>query len=142
MTKIPEYIRFWEKVGIIDRGSKLGECFEWQACKNNQGYGTFRPVKNGKLWLAHRYSYLTLIGNLEIGFVIDHLCRNPLCVRPEHLEQITQKENMWRALAKTHCKRGHAMQGTNLFYYPSGKRECRLCHNIRRMEEYYRQKER
>ena len=28
---------------------------------------------------------------------------------------------------KTHCKRGHALSGTNLYIYPSGWRGCRVC---------------
>ena len=28
---------------------------------------------------------------------MDHLCREPLCVNPDHLEPVTQRENLRRA---------------------------------------------
>lgn len=32
---------------------------------------------------------------------------------------------------KTHCKRGHALAGTNLYVHARGARECRTCRRER-----------
>jgi hypothetical protein len=45
---------------------------------------------------AHRYSYEMFVGLIPNDLVIDHLCRNKLCVNPDHLEAVTQQENLAR----------------------------------------------
>lgn len=37
-------------------------------------------------------------GNIEEGLVVDHLCRNKLCVRPDHLEAVSQSTNVRRGI--------------------------------------------
>lgn len=82
--------RFWEKV------DKLGPngCWIWTACKLGGGhggpYGSF-GADNKKTVLAHRYSYQLEYGAIPNGLELDHLCRNTLCVRPDHLEAVKHK---------------------------------------------------
>lgn len=76
---------FWIKVQKIPGG-----CWNWLG-GTSRGYGIFRGVK------AHRWSYEHLVGPIGEGMVIDHLCRNPSCVNPGHLEQVTVAENNRRA---------------------------------------------
>lgn len=71
------------------------------------------------------------------GLVTDHLCRNPRCVNPKHLEAVTQKENLLRGLAmgalnkvKTHCKRGHEFNKENTYLRPNQDRVCKKCKKI------------
>ena len=45
---------------------------------------------------AHRWSYMLFSGEIPDGLVIDHLCRKKACVRPDHLEPVTQKVNSQR----------------------------------------------
>lgn len=45
---------------------------------------------------AHRYAYELAYGPIAEGLVIDHLCRNKPCVRPDHLEAVTNAENIRR----------------------------------------------
>ena len=67
-----------------------GECWEWQAVKT-KGYGIFRGNQ------AHRWAYQQWCGQIPEGLVIDHLCKNPGCVNPDHLEAVTQRENLRRS---------------------------------------------
>jgi hypothetical protein len=45
---------------------------------------------------AHRYAYECLVGPIPAGYVLDHVCRERLCVNPAHLEAVTVEENARR----------------------------------------------
>lgn len=84
--------RFWAKVDkdgpVPQHASDLGPCWVWTAYRNPGGYGCF---DHG---LAHRWSYMEANGPLpEDRPELDHLCRNPACVRPSHLEPVTGRIN-------------------------------------------------
>lgn len=121
--------RFDEKVEL---DPKTG-CWEWQACRCSGGYGNFRH--KGRVVVAHRLAYETLVGPIPEGLDIDHLCRNRKCVNPHHLEPVTRRENILRGegqgakhARKTHCQHGHPLSGENLYINPaSGQRVCREC---------------
>jgi hypothetical protein len=77
-------------------------CIEFTGALN-KGYGITR--KNGRTAQAHRASYELVRGPIPDGLHIDHLCENPPCVNPGHLEPVTQAENTRRyAKALPHCK--------------------------------------
>jgi hypothetical protein len=117
-------------------------CWEWVAAKNRDGYGLVAVQSNtasGHTTLqAHRVVYELFVGPIPDGMQIDHLCRNPGCVRPDHLEPVTHKENMARAVWpnrwKTHCHRGHAFDETNTYWRKDrpGMRGCKTCNNLTR----------
>ena len=75
--------------------------------------GYYRVSIQKRNYLVHRLAYETKYGKIPEGLVIDHLCRNRACYNPDHLEVVTQKENLRRGLhnnhnnqnkGKTHCK--------------------------------------
>lgn len=125
----PAVDRFAEKVALTDTG-----CLEWLAGVTQDGYGRFRP--GGRAFptgLAHRWSYEWHVGPIPDGLHLDHLCRNPSCVNPDHLEPVTCQENSLRGTgfvatnaAKTHCPAGHPYSGENLYLY-RWSRGCRTC---------------
>ncbi len=85
--------RFWSKV---EKTAPDG-CWLWLAGKNASGYGKFVVGgAYGQHWLAHRYAYTSLRGQIEVGMELDHLCRIRACVNPAHLEQVTRAENARR----------------------------------------------
>lgn len=101
-------------------------CWLWMGALYKDGYG---QVRHGATSRAHRASFELFVGPIPDGLVIDHLCGVKHCVRPDHLEAVTQAENVRRAQAhKTHCPQGHPYSGANLYVNPtSGHRLCRCC---------------
>ena len=79
--------RFWTKVEFTET------CWIWRGYVAHFGHGQFR---DGKAWKAHRWSWTKLVGEIPDGAVLDHLCREPACVRPEHLEPVSQRVNTLR----------------------------------------------
>lgn len=90
--------RFWSKV------DKTDTCWLWTGSGNPGGYGLF--LSNGKNQSAHRYSYKLHKGEIPAGLYLDHLCRVPACVNPDHLEPVTNRENGIRGLRVTAKKSG------------------------------------
>jgi hypothetical protein len=126
-----KFARFWSKV------LKTDGCWEWQGTKTEAGYGQIH--QDGKRVYAHRFSYVIEHGEISPDLVIDHLCKNPGCVRLSHLELVTQKVNSLRGdgptavnARKTHCKRNHLLGGSNLYINPQGYRQCKTCMRNRR----------
>ena len=113
------------------------DCWEWTSAKIKAGYGEFHY--QGKPVYAHRFAYELLKGKIPKGFHIDHLCRNTICVNPEHMEPVTCKENLRRGehvnqnTFKTHCIHGHEFTAENTYYHlrKSGtRRYCKTCIRI------------
>lgn len=112
------------------------ECILWIGKVNNMGYGQFCLA--GVFVLAHRYSYEQAKGVIPEGLVLDHLCGNPRCVNPAHLEAVTQADNLRRGKGfaglnykKTTCPNGHVYTGDTTLFNKQGWRECRICRQAR-----------
>jgi len=125
--ELPE--RFWDKV------IKTDTCWLWMG-KIDDGYGRFHTA--GKYYLVHRMSFVVLKQKLQENTQVDHLCKVRNCLNPDHLDEVTSKENTRRGLAKIYntdpnkCPYGHDYDGEI-----AGKAEgsiykvCRKC-QIRR----------
>lgn len=107
-------------------------CIEFTGFRTRDGYG--RVAKGSRRPSAHRAAYELLVGQIPEGMELDHLCRNPSCVNPGHLEPVTPRENTLRSdnpaalnARKTHCKQGHEFTDENTYRTPGGRRECRTC---------------
>lgn len=133
-------VRFMSKVRTTE------DCWEWIAGCTPEGYGKFWI--NGKTDLAHRVAYRLHVGPIPHGLVLDHLCRNRRCVRPDHLEPVTHRTNLLRGdtlaaanVAKTHCRNGHPYSEVNTYIAPDGSRMCRLCMRASGRRRYWRLRE-
>lgn len=67
-------------------------CWEWAGRKNRDEYGLF-DVNFQKGVLVHRWMWMHLVGPIPLGMHLDHVCVNPLCVRPGHLQALTPEEH-------------------------------------------------
>jgi hypothetical protein len=100
------------------------------------GYGQVRI--GAKVYRAHRVAWEHERGPIPADAVIDHLCRVPGCVNPDHMRVVTQRENVlagespWALNArKTHCFNGHEFTPENTFWQ-GNRRRCRECRRIYR----------
>lgn len=82
------------QIKIDQKGSD--DCWVWLGSKTPTGYGQFYPTPQKPIG-AHRYAYILAVGDIPRGFQIDHLCKNPSCVNPNHLEAVTHRNNVRRA---------------------------------------------
>ena len=121
---------FWNHFWLqVDRTS---ECWIWNGRRIRRGYGNIRY--RTRPTCTHRLVYQTLVGEIPEGFVLDHLCRNPPCCNPAHLEPVTDYENIMRGVGlgalnarKTTCAKGHELtprKGTTW-------RACLVCNRAR-----------
>lgn len=138
VTKLPANMRQKIMVSIDQTLTNGTVCWEWTGATNPNGYGSV-GVGNRKTALAHRASYVAVIGKIAAGLTLDHICRNKLCVNTDHLEIVTRAENSRRRhAAQTHCKEGHALSGENLRVVerPGGytRRVCITCQRARNRE--------
>lgn len=107
-------------------------CHLWTRSKSKRGYGTVKF--ESKTSYVHKVVYEHFVGSVSKGKELDHLCRNPLCANPKHLEPVTHQINVLRGISlqaknaqKTHCPKGHPYANENLIVNNRGGRECLTC---------------
>lgn len=112
-------------------------CWTWPRPNTPNGY--FVIVVAGQRRMLHRLIYEIAVGPIPDGLTIDHLCRNTLCIRPDHLEPVTIATNIMRGVnpaalraRQTVCTKGlHELSGDNLMieYDKKGRshRRCKPC---------------
>jgi hypothetical protein len=92
LTELPDRIR--AKIEVVSNG-----CWLWRGWVEERRPG---KLSYGKVWwegtmrYAHRIVFQLLVGEVPSGQQLDHLCGEPSCVNPAHLEPVTAKENTRR----------------------------------------------
>lgn len=84
-----DFYRFWSKVDIKDN---IEECWNWTAFIYPNGYGVFK-FNCGNV-LSHRMAYILSKGKIPSELQVQHLCNNPTCCNPSHLELGDNSKNM------------------------------------------------
>lgn len=121
-------------------------CWNYTRAKSIKGYGKLSAW--GKMYLAHRLSFIVFKGKIPKGKFLDHLCRNPSCINPDHLEVVSNRENILRGIGisavnsrKTHCVNGHRLSGRNLYVKiingRKRQRVCKIC-NLNAWRRWYK----
>ena len=126
-------------------------CLTWCGVVSKTGYPQYSP-SHAKTYRAHRFAYERVIGPIPEKMTIDHLCRNRSCVNVDHMEVVSNRENVLRGTGpsainhnKTHCNNGHPLSGPNLgsgIVRGRPTRLCRACsreHSRRWLEKYKRE---
>lgn len=136
----------WDKIKEIGWTRTANGCYEYNGYRNEHGYGQFREASTNKLLRIHRVVYREVIGLLRDDEVVMHLCDNPACGEPTHLQKGTQVENMRdmftknrdKSAAWTHCPNGHRYPLDR----PKGidSNRCNIC--TRERNKRYRQRKR
>lgn len=136
----PKFWRYVDRNGGTEYqadplASAEGECWVWNGSLDKLGYGRFQMGR--KSMLAHRVAYLdgSRTSRIPEGWVIDHLCRNASCVRPDHLEAVDHATNVARGArgkaALTACPSGHKYtpETTRVITRANGRefRRCKIC---------------
>lgn len=148
----PPQDRFWAKVDkngpTPEHRPDLGPCWVWTGARKGKGYGSF--FLDGKCRRAHRVAFEWQNGSIPNGLQTDHLCRNRLCVNPDHLEAVDNRTNSLRGVGfvarhaqQTHCLRGHPFTPENTKLEPDKyglKRRCLTCRRQRARARYHAQK--
>lgn len=128
---------FWAKVDCS------GAHWIWKGATDRKGYGNFRVSKDS-VNKAHIFAYVLFKGPIPKGMQVDHECNIPACVNPSCLRLLDNAANNARSSSpsavnarKTHCIRGHALEGENLLRRKDGYRGCRTCQNLRRRASHH-----
>lgn len=133
--------RFWNNVSATSAEG----CWNWNGPISIYGYGRLMESvgnRKTKQLMAHRFAYEEVIGKIEEGMTIDHVCRNKSCVNPAHMEIVTRGENSTRAHSKNMnamrdncCIRGHKIEGENVVLEKrkngSQRKRCKACAKLR-----------
>lgn len=122
------------------------DCRIWVRATRH-GYGCISI--DGQMKQVHRVVWELVNGPIPDGMTIDHLCRVKACVNPEHLEVVTQAENVARAVPfrprssttrrstvtptlRSECLNGHEYTDDNTREDRQGRRVCIECLRKRR----------
>ena len=123
---------------------KTRTCWWWLKSKNELGYG--KAYYQGKQYKAHRIVYELMTGIKPPDHLVsDHLCNNPSCVNPKHIEFVTQGENARRMSERMKtCRKGHSRGKENMGQHSKNRPylDCLTCRSEHAKKSYKRHRRR
>lgn len=121
--------RFWSKVEAGPTHPVLKtRCWLWTAGKNDKGYGKVKV--DGKTVYAHRAAWFLERGKWPKKHLL-HKCDTPACVRPDHVKEGTNRENVRDKMSKGRW-RGGSLCGEK---HPRAKLKDAAVRRIRALHE-------
>lgn len=144
----PAIERFMAKVvegPVPEYRPELGPCLLWTGARTTYSNGQYGRLRddNSRMVPAHRWHWEYVNGPTDAA-AMDHLCRVTMCVRPHHLEPVSDRENILRGATlasanalKTHCPNGHPFD-----LFRAGRRGCRQCRAAQLRRNYLDRKAR
>jgi hypothetical protein len=103
-----------------------GDHWIWQGKPRRDGYGRYGQH------LIHRLVWELLIGPLAPGEILHHDCDRKLCCNPAHLVVTNRSDHpdnrQHQLAARTHCDKGHLLDGVKSRRGRRGERYCKTCH--------------
>lgn len=118
-------------------------CVTWRGAHDGKGYP--HCSVDGKTVRVFRELYRAFVGEISAE-VLHHRCENKGCVNPWHLEEVSKSEHhafKHPRTLRTHCPKGHALVGDNLYEQKIGafknktQRKCRTCEAARKSTPEY-----
>lgn len=91
---------FWKNLpqDILTKQEIKDYCWIWQGNTSGKGNGAGRGYGRikyrGESRAVHRLSFVCWNGPIRGSKVVDHICTNRLCCNPNHLQLVTQKQNV------------------------------------------------
>lgn len=123
-----DYQRYREHIRKHSTDDDKG-CWIWNRCTN--GKYPLHGLRKQESRYAHRLSWRAFNEKrIEPGLVINHTCRNSLCVNPEHLEVVTQQYNVQIGIVGNFAT-GRCVMGHQLVIRSDGRGRCRECQRQR-----------
>jgi len=101
--------------GTMFKVNSVTGCWDWLGYVNPDGYGKLN--RKGESQLAHRAIYEAFKRKIPDGMHTDHVCRNRRCVNPDHIEIVTNLENVHRG---KRCKLTKEKVGYIRFLHENG----------------------
>lgn len=119
-----------ERLAERSKRDPVSGCVLWTGYLQADGYG---QIRHDGQTLAHRVAWIAERGPIPDGLVLDHLCRTRRCINPNHLEVVTDRENILRGVGpsavsavRDSCAKGHPYTAENTYRH-RGERICRAC---------------
>lgn len=104
---------------LVEKTIKVNDCWVWNFSKTASGYGQVYFAKLKRPVVAHRAMLFALGKEIPSNMEVDHLCRERLCINPDHLEIVTPLENVrrsvpyWKSRKTNFCRKGHPFDEIN-----------------------------
>ncbi len=142
-TAVERAARRWRsKIEETDDGH-----WPWPGATTKDGYGVVRLLvgRRSVTLRANRVFWEAVNGPLPKNQVLRRVCDWPGCVNPDCHEAVTRSElgrlsnsPMGQNARKQKCLNGHALVGpdADVYLYPSGARECRICRRDYERDHY------
>lgn len=93
----------WPTLSLIleAKAVKVDGCWLWPTSRSKDGYG--KVVIAGKHYGPHRLMAMATKGDhIPSHMPVHHVCAEPLCINPTHLQVITPQENTAEMLERRH----------------------------------------